>query len=52
MMNPALGLILGWVGEFIRAAIVRRLIPETKQHMTPYVEIDVCRAHPRPLLGV
>ena len=27
-VNPALGLILGWVSEFIRAAIVRRLIPE------------------------
>lgn len=27
-VNPALGLILGWVAELIRAAIVRRLIPE------------------------
>lgn len=27
-VNPALGLILGWVTEFIRAAIVRRLILE------------------------
>jgi hypothetical protein len=27
-VNPALGLILGWISEFIRAAIVRRLIPE------------------------
>jgi MFS superfamily sulfate permease-like transporter len=27
-ISPALGLILGWVSEFIRAAIVRRLIPE------------------------
>jgi len=27
-INPALGLILGWIAEFIRAAIVRRLIPE------------------------
>jgi MFS superfamily sulfate permease-like transporter len=27
-VNPAVGLILGWVSEFIRAAIVRRLIPE------------------------
>jgi MFS superfamily sulfate permease-like transporter len=27
-VNPAAGLILGWVSEFIRAAIVRRLIPE------------------------
>jgi MFS superfamily sulfate permease-like transporter len=30
-VNPALGLILGWVGEFIRPAIVRRLIPETRK---------------------
>ena len=30
-INPALGLILGWVGEFIHAAIVCRLIPETKK---------------------
>jgi MFS superfamily sulfate permease-like transporter len=27
-VNPALGLLLGWASEFIRAAIVRRLIPE------------------------
>jgi MFS superfamily sulfate permease-like transporter len=27
-INPALGLVLGWIAEFIRAAIVRRLIPE------------------------
>jgi hypothetical protein len=27
-VNPALGLILGWATEFIRAAIVRRLILE------------------------
>lgn len=27
-VNPALGLVLGWIGEFIRAAIVRRFIPE------------------------
>jgi MFS superfamily sulfate permease-like transporter len=27
-VNPALGLILGWVSEFIRSAIVRRLISE------------------------
>jgi MFS superfamily sulfate permease-like transporter len=27
-INPALGLILGWGAEFVRAAIVRRLIPE------------------------
>jgi MFS superfamily sulfate permease-like transporter len=26
-INPAVGLILGWITEFIRAAIVRRLIP-------------------------
>ena len=30
-INPALGLILGWVGEFIHAAIICRLIPETKK---------------------
>jgi len=27
-VNPALGLILGWIAELMRAAIVRRLIPE------------------------
>jgi MFS superfamily sulfate permease-like transporter len=27
-VNPALGLVLGWTAELIRAAIVRRLIPE------------------------
>jgi len=27
-VNPALGLILGWVAELMRAAVVRRLIPE------------------------
>jgi MFS superfamily sulfate permease-like transporter len=27
-INPALGLVLGWVAELVRAAIVRRLIPE------------------------
>jgi MFS superfamily sulfate permease-like transporter len=27
-VNPALGLVLGWVTELIRAGIVRRLIPE------------------------
>jgi predicted benzoate:H+ symporter BenE len=27
-VNPALGLVLGWTSEFIRAAIVRRFIPE------------------------
>ena len=26
--NPALGLIVGWISEFIRAAIVRRLVPQ------------------------
>ena len=26
--DPAVGLVLGWVAELIRAAIVRRLIPE------------------------
>jgi MFS superfamily sulfate permease-like transporter len=27
-VNPALGLILGWIAEFVRAAIVRRFISE------------------------
>jgi predicted benzoate:H+ symporter BenE len=27
-VNPALGLVLGWIAELIRAAIVRRLVPE------------------------
>ena len=27
-VNPALGLVLGWLVELIRVAIVRRLIPE------------------------
>lgn len=27
-INPALGLLLGWVAELVRAAIVRRFIPE------------------------
>jgi MFS superfamily sulfate permease-like transporter len=27
-LNPALGLALGWIAEFVRAAIVRRLISE------------------------
>jgi MFS superfamily sulfate permease-like transporter len=27
-INPALGLVLGWMAELVRAAIVRRLIPE------------------------
>lgn len=27
-VNPALGLILGWITEFLRAAIVRRLVAE------------------------
>jgi MFS superfamily sulfate permease-like transporter len=26
--NPALGLVVGWIGEFIRAAVVRRLVAE------------------------
>ena len=30
-VNPALGLVLGWVAELIRAAIVRRLIAERPQ---------------------
>jgi hypothetical protein len=29
--NPALGLILGWITEFLRAAIVCRLIPEQRR---------------------
>jgi MFS superfamily sulfate permease-like transporter len=27
-LNPALGLILGWIAELVRAAILRRLIPQ------------------------
>jgi MFS superfamily sulfate permease-like transporter len=27
-INPALGLILGWMAEFVRAALVRKLISE------------------------
>jgi MFS superfamily sulfate permease-like transporter len=30
-INPALGLALGWLAEFVRAAIVRRLISEGAQ---------------------
>ena len=30
-VNPAFGLILGWIAELIRAAIVRRLIPVRPQ---------------------
>jgi MFS superfamily sulfate permease-like transporter len=30
-INPALGLVVGWISEFIRAAIVRRLVPERPQ---------------------
>jgi hypothetical protein len=26
--------------------------PRNEEAMTPYVEIEVCRAHPRSLLGV
>ena len=31
-VNPALGLVLGWIAELIRAAIVRRLIPKGRNH--------------------
>jgi len=31
IVNPALGLVLGWITEFIRAAIVRRFISERLQ---------------------
>ena len=31
-VNPALGLILGWIAEFIRAAIVRHLISKSRNH--------------------
>jgi MFS superfamily sulfate permease-like transporter len=27
-VNPAVGLVIGWVTELIRAAVVRRLTPE------------------------
>jgi predicted benzoate:H+ symporter BenE len=27
-VNPALGLVLGWISEFVRTAIVRKLVPE------------------------
>jgi MFS superfamily sulfate permease-like transporter len=27
IVNPAFGLVLGWLGDFVRAAIVRRLVP-------------------------
>ena len=27
-VNPALGLVLGWITEFLRAAIIRRLVAE------------------------
>ncbi|MBV8889465.1 MAG: putative sulfate/molybdate transporter [Alphaproteobacteria bacterium] len=30
LINPALGLLLGWVGEVIRAAIVRRLLAQSR----------------------
>jgi len=30
-VNPAFGLVLGWVAELIRAAIVRRFIPERRK---------------------
>jgi hypothetical protein len=29
--NPALGLLLGWISEFICAAVVRRFIPQSPQ---------------------
>jgi hypothetical protein len=29
IINPGLGLVMGWVSEFARAAIVRRLAAET-----------------------
>jgi len=29
IINPGLGLVMGWVSEFVRAAIVRRLAAET-----------------------
>jgi MFS superfamily sulfate permease-like transporter len=32
-INPALGLVLGWLAELIRAAIVRRLIAERPQRL-------------------
>lgn len=31
-VNPALGLILGWIAELIRAAIVRHLISKNRNH--------------------
>src|SRR4051812_33842791 len=31
-VNPALGLILGWIAELIRAAIVRRFISKSRNH--------------------
>ena len=34
-VNPALGLVVGWVAEIIRAAIVRRLIPGKAETMKP-----------------
>jgi len=27
-INPALALVVGWIAELIRAAIVRRFVPE------------------------
>jgi hypothetical protein len=30
-VNPALGLLLGWISELIRAAVVRRFIPKRSQ---------------------
>jgi len=31
-VNPALGLILGWISELIRAAIVRHFISKSRNH--------------------
>ena len=31
-VNPALGLILGWIAELIRAAIVRHFISKSRNH--------------------
>jgi MFS superfamily sulfate permease-like transporter len=42
-INPALGLILGWIAEFIRAAIVRRFISERLNHEACYPLSGSCR---------
>ena len=31
-INPALGLIVGWIAELVRAMIVRRLVPQKLNH--------------------